>query len=118
MRCGLRPNFVWINKVDPVLKNSLVNRILHKRGTVRYAPQSFEIRLIFGKEKFFGVFAIQMVTAKLMMRRFNYCRCGFSQAWFPSIPTPAPAIAKPNSRKEMKRGQLRPAVGRTRANQN
>src|SRR5207244_4568241 len=118
MRGGLCPNLLWVDKVDPILSYGIVDGILHERATVRYTPQPFEIRLVFGEEKCLRIFAMQLVAAKRIMTRFDHRTCAFTQHWFASITAPAPGIAKPHRRQKMQRRPFRAAVGRCRTNQN
>ena len=71
MRGGLCPNLLWVDKVDPILSYGIVDGILHETATVRYTPQPFGIRLVFGEEKGVGVLAMEFVAAKHIMAGFD-----------------------------------------------
>src|SRR5438094_634575 len=86
---SLCPCLARIYDVDLILNNRIVDRILHKRGMVRHAPQPLEIRFVFGEEKLLGVFTMELVTAKPIMPGFDHCGRGFSQTRFASIAAPS-----------------------------
>jgi len=117
MRGRLCANFLRVDKLDPILSYGIVDGILHERAGVRYTPQPFEIGLVLGEEKFFGVFAMEFVAAKHIMARFDYLSCGCTQDWLASITAPAPGITKPNRWQEMQRRRFGPAICRCGANQ-
>src|SRR5882724_3404301 len=118
MRSSLCPSLARIYDVDLILSNGIVDRILHKRGMVRRAPQPLEIRFVFGEEKLLGVFTMEFVTAKPIMPGFDHCGRGFSQTRFASIAAPAPGIAEPNRGQEMQGRRLGTAIRSGCANQN
>ena len=85
---------------------------------VWYAPQTFEVRFVFGEEKRVAIFEMEFVAPEHIMARFDHHRRHFSQNRFASITAPAPGITKPNRRQKMQDRGLRSAVGRGCANQN
>src|SRR2546423_8805697 len=95
------PNLLRVDKFDLILSYGVVDRILHERTAIWDAPQTFEIRFVFGEEKGVGVFAMEFVAAKHTMAGFDHHRRRFSQNRFVIITAPAPGIAKPNGRQKM-----------------
>src|SRR5207253_10092284 len=112
------PNLLRVDKFDLILSYGVVDRVLHERTAIWDAPQTFEVRFVFGEEKGVGVFAMEFVAAKPIMAGFDHRRRAFTQNWFASVMAPAPGIAKPNRRQKMQDRRFRSAVGRRRANQN
>src|SRR5438309_6779390 len=112
------PNLLRVDKFDLILSHRVVDRVLHERTAIWDAPQTFEVRFVFGEEKFVSIFAMELVAAKLVMSRFDYRGRAFTQNRFADVTAPAPGIAKPNPRHKMQDRLLRSAVGCCRANQN
>src|SRR6185295_17581599 len=116
MRGRFCPNLLRVDKFDLILSYRVVDRVLHERTAIWDAPQTFEVRFVFGEEKRVGVLAIEFVAAKHIMAGFDHRRRAFTQNWFASVAAPAPGIAKPNRRQKMQDRSLWSAVGRGCAN--
>src|SRR2546423_13840525 len=114
----LCPKLLRVDKFDLILSYRVVDRVLHERTAIRDAPQTFEVRFVFGEEKGVGVFAMEFVAAKHIMAGFDHRRRAFTQNWFANVTAPAPNIAKPNRRQKMQDRWLWSVVGRRCANQN
>src|SRR6476620_7359654 len=112
------PKFLWIDKFDLILSYRVVDRVLHERTAIWDAPQTFDVRFVFGEKKGVGVLAMEFVAAKPIMAGFDHRRRAFTQNWFANVTAPAPGIAKPNRRQKMQDRWLWSAVGRRCANQN
>src|SRR5204863_3254134 len=112
------PNLLQVDKFDLILSYGVVDRVLHERTAIWDAPQTFEVRFVFGEEKGVGVLAMEFVAAKPTMAGFDHRRRAFTQNWFTSVMAPAPGIAKPNRRRKMQDRSLWSTVGRGCANQN
>src|SRR5260370_36448498 len=101
MRGRLCPNLLRVDKLDLILSYRVVDRVLHERTAIWDAPQTFEVRFVFGEEKGVGILAMEFVAAKHIMAGFDHRRRAFAQNWVASVPAPAPGIAKPNRRQNM-----------------
>src|SRR5438094_8629473 len=106
-----------IYDVDLILNNRIIDRILHKRGIVRHAPQPLEIRFVFGEEKLLGVFTMELVTAKPIMPGFDHSERGFPHTRLASGAAQAPGTAEPNRWEEMQDRRFGTAIRRGRATQ-
>src|SRR5215475_1452161 len=84
---------------------------------IRHAPQPFEIRFVFGKEKVFRIFAMQFIGAELKMCCFDHRWCALVQCRLARIATPAPGIPKPKGGEEVQVGWLGATIGHGRANE-
>src|SRR6267378_3553139 len=111
------PNLLRVDKLDPILSYRVVDRVLHERAAIWDAPQTFDVRFVFGEEKGVGVLAMEFVAAKHIMAGFDHRRRASTQNRFASITAPAPGIAKPNRRQKMQDRSLCSAVRRGCANQ-
>src|SRR4029077_13099102 len=118
MRGRFCPNLLRIDTLDLILSYRVVDRVLHKRTAIWDAPQTFEVRFVFGEEKGIGILAMELVGAKHIMAGLDHRRRALTQNWFAIIAAPAPGIAKPNRRQKIQDRWLQSAVGRSCANQN
>src|ERR1700736_691049 len=112
MRGCFGPNFVWIYEVKIAADDSIVDRILHKSARIRDVPEPGQIGVIFGKEKFLGLFAIKIVGAERIMRGLDQSGYSFLEIRFPIVSTPAPGIAKPDRWQDVQRRGLRTTICR------
>src|SRR5262245_46811545 len=87
------------------------------RRAIGHAPQPFEIRFVFGKEKVFRVFAMQFIGAELKMCCFDHRWCALLQCRLARIATPAPGIPKPKGGEEVQVYWLGTTIACGRANE-
>src|SRR6476659_5994915 len=114
----LCPKHLRVDELDPILSYRVVDGVLYERTAIWNAPQTFDVRFVFGEEKCIGVLAMEFVAAKHIIAGFYHSRRAFTQNWFASVAAPAPGIAKPNRRQKMQDCSLWSAVGRGCADQN
>src|SRR6202011_101559 len=110
MRRCLGPDLVRVYKVKVLAEDGIVNRILHKSAGIWDSPKPGEIGFVFGEETLLRLFTMKMVSAECAVGGFDQRWRSFLQVGFAIVATPAPGVAKPNRRQQMKRRRFRPAV--------
>ena len=119
----LGPDPVWIDQLEPVLDEAIVDRIFNERCRIGHAPEPFQVGFVLGEKKSIGLFAIEPVGANVVMGRVDdpnllVAARSFLHGRFAIVPAPAPGIAEPEGRQKMQDGRLRSAVRRVDPDQN
>ena len=118
----LGPDPVWIDELEPVLDEAIVDPIFDERCRIGHAPEPFQVGFVLGEKKAIGLFAIEPVGADVRMGRVDHrdlfvAARRFLHGRFAIVPTPAPGIPEPEGRQKMQDGRLRAAVGRVHPDQ-